>query len=66
MKRKLDPEETSEETRDSSKEFGKLNRAKNVSKLSLRVVKINFFSFLILLILISDCNFHGEKSRILS
>ncbi|GKC51888.1 hypothetical protein Tco_1074633 [Tanacetum coccineum] len=31
MKRKLDPEELSEEIRESSKEFGKLNRAKNIA-----------------------------------
>nr|GFC30762.1 hypothetical protein [Tanacetum cinerariifolium] len=31
MKRKLDPDELSEEIRESSKEFGKLNRAKNIA-----------------------------------
>ncbi|KAJ0699198.1 hypothetical protein HanOQP8_Chr10g0353121 [Helianthus annuus] len=30
-KRKLDPEESSEEARDNPKEFGKLNRAKNIA-----------------------------------
>ncbi|XP_076923267.1 uncharacterized protein LOC143585338 [Bidens hawaiensis] len=30
-KRKLEPEESSEETRDNPKEFGKLNRAKNIA-----------------------------------
>ncbi|XP_071715361.1 uncharacterized protein [Rutidosis leptorrhynchoides] len=31
MKRKLDPEEISDENRDDPKEFGKLNRAKNIA-----------------------------------
>ncbi|KAK9067623.1 hypothetical protein SSX86_011734 [Deinandra increscens subsp. villosa] len=31
IKRKLDPEDSSEETRDNPKEFGKLNRAKNIA-----------------------------------
>ncbi|GKA76839.1 hypothetical protein Tco_0783300 [Tanacetum coccineum] len=36
MKRKLDPEELSEEIRESSKEFGKLNRAKNKDAVFLK------------------------------
>lgn len=38
MKRKLDSEEASDENHDDTKEFGKLNRAKNVSKLNSRVL----------------------------
>lgn len=35
VKRKLDPEESTEENQENPTEFGKLNKAKNVSKLIL-------------------------------